>query len=263
MPMETEVWWIRETTPPSLALLRSQLQNFWGIPSINLGVKGDTNHRNGYHRSFAWIKNSPFCTNSTYSVSETPGNRTPGDVNWLAALDIVLDSARLHAMNRRLDSAMRAGRLEKVTQWFGTFDGNTVVGYNNVTNRPQSSDSSHLFHTHLSFDRLRVGEGHADLFLILTGEPMTTEELIRQAHAFLLQILAADTSTERQVRDMIQGGVQSPANGKGLLTKVMEAIAELQIPAPAPVDVAALAEALKPMITETVREELNKTKLMG
>jgi hypothetical protein len=235
-----------------LATLRSRLLSFWGIPSGNLGIKGDVNHRRGYHRSFDWIKNSAYCTNRTYSVSETPGNRSPGSGSWLAALDISLDPARLYPMNRRLDQAVRLGALEKVTEWYGTFDGKTVVGYNNVTNQPQSSDISHLFHTHLSFDRRRVGEDLTDLYLVLTGAPMTLTEL----HALLKSILTADTPAERQVRDMIQGGIHSPANGQGLLTKVMEAIAA--IPAGPPGSGGGLTA---DQVRQIVREELDKTRL--
>lgn len=70
-----------------------------------------------------------------------------------------------------------------------------------------------------------------DVFLkILQEEPMTIAEL----HALLLSILTADTAPERQVRDMIQGGVQSPAGGKGLLSPLSEKVTALQV------DVAAL-----------------------
>lgn len=93
---------------------------------------------------------------------------------------------------------------------------------------------------------------------LLNGEdgPMTIHEL----HAMLLAILTADTPVERQVRDMIQGGVQSPAAGRGLLSKVMDAV-EAEDNVPAPVDIVALVAALTPTIRDIVREELDKTKL--
>lgn len=83
---------------------------------------------------------------------------------------------------------------------------------------------------------------------------------INELHALLLSILTADTPVERQVRDMIQGGVQSPAGGRGLLSKVMDAV-EAEDNVPAPVDIDALVTALTPTIRTIVREELDRTKL--
>lgn len=83
-------------------------------------------------------------------------------------------------------------------------------------------------------------------------ESMTIAEL----HALLLSILTADTPVERQVRDMIMGGIQSPANGRGLLSRVMDGLAT-----PATVDIPALVAALDPALRMIVREELDKTKL--
>lgn len=61
---------------------------------------------------------------------------------------------------------------------------------------------------------------------------------INEVHAFLRSILEADTPVERQVRDMIRGGVQSPAGGQGLLTPLRVEVAALQA------DVTALREAV-------------------
>lgn len=50
---------------------------------------------------------------------------------------------------------------------------------------------------------------------------------VTDVHAFLRSILEADTPAERQVRDMIRGGIQSPAGGQGLLSPVRSEIAAL------------------------------------
>ena len=248
-----ESWWRAEFAPPAMVNLRSALLNFWAIPSGNIGMKGDTNHRSGYHRSYAWVKNSSYCVSRTYSVSETPGNRNPGNVNWLAAMDITLPQDLLIRTCQRLDRVIRSGTLEKITEWYGNDDGdNRVDGYDNIRNAVASSDPSHLWHLHLSFDRGRANEDHTDVYYTLTGDPMVN---MNELHALLLAILTADTPLERQVRDMIQGGVQSPANGNGLLTKVMNAIAA--IPAGAG---GGLSE---DQVRAIVREELDKTHLSG
>jgi hypothetical protein len=61
---------------------------------------------------------------------------------------------------------------------------------------------------------------------------------VNEVHAFLRSILEADTPAERQVRDMIRGGVQSPAGGQGLLTPLRQEVEALQA------DVTALREAV-------------------
>lgn len=169
--LQAEPWWSRETIPPALAKLRSRLLNHWALPSSAIGIKGDYRHLRGYHRSREWVKNSRYATNRSYSVSETPGNRAGGDSRWIAAMDITLPRDVLLAVCRRLDSAVRSGKLEKVTEWYGNLNGDTRVdGYDNIRDRVASSDTSHLWHLHISFDRGRVNEDHTDLFNILTGD---------------------------------------------------------------------------------------------
>jgi hypothetical protein len=84
-------------------------------------------------------------------------------------------------------------------------------------------------------------------------KPMTITEL----HALLRSILSADTATERQVRDMILGGVHSPASGRGLLSDISTRLEVLE-----------QAHAATPsgglsgdQIRAVVREEIDKTKL--
>jgi len=169
--LRTEAAWDAEFQPPSLALVCQQLRAFYQVGPINIGSKGDERHLRGYHRSARWIKTSGFCTNRTYSVTETPGNRTPGNENWLCAIDMTIPRSQLIPACARLDVAVRAGHLEKITEWYGNDDGDTRVdGYNNITNVVATSDDSHLWHLHLSFDRGRVGEDHDDLYKILTGD---------------------------------------------------------------------------------------------
>lgn len=169
--LQAEPWWGRETVPPALAALRTRLLNRWRLSGSAIGIKGDTAHLRGYHRSREWIRNSAYCVNRSYSVSETSNNRSGGDSRWIAAMDITLPTPQLLEVCRRLDQAVRAGRLEKVTEWYGNLGGDRIVdGYDNIRNRVASSDSSHLWHLHISFDRARVNEDHSDLYEILTGD---------------------------------------------------------------------------------------------
>lgn len=88
--------------------------------------------------------------------------------------------------------------------------------------RPYTGSNPHTDHVHVSGHATDDANGSDWQSVLALGEdePMTMTEL----HTLLLAILTADTSLERQVRDMIQGGVQSPANGRGLLSNVMDAV---------------------------------------
>lgn len=175
--LDDEAAWRAEIAAPALATLASRIRGHW--PGAEVGVKGNNVHLRGYHRSRRWIKESSYCTNRTYSVSRTAGDRSGGDPNWLCALDFGgISQAELHAVCKRLDAAVRAGLLEKITEWYGNFgDDGRVDGWDNISDRLASSDSSHLYHLHMSFDRGRANEDHSDVLAILMGEDMSWEEI--------------------------------------------------------------------------------------
>lgn len=179
MPINpTDRWYRAETTPPNLLKLVERLREHYGVGPMAIGCKGDLNHVRGYHRSRAFIKNSPFCPNRSYSVSAAVNQG--GDDNWLAAVDFTIPQADLLAACQRLDAATRSGRLEKVTEWYGNRDGdNKVDGYDNLANAVSTSDSSHLWHGHISIARSRANDNHDDLFDIITGgDDMTPDDLM-------------------------------------------------------------------------------------
>jgi hypothetical protein len=167
----SDPWYRAEVVPTNLAKLGRDLAAFFGVPQTNVGIKGDPNtHFRGGHRSRAFLLSSPYATNRSYTVNETPGNRG-GDPNWIAALDLTLPRAQLIAACQRLDRAVRAGQLEKVTEWFGNDDGdNRVDGYDNIHNAVSSADSSHLWHLHMTFERAHANDDHSDVFRVLTGQ---------------------------------------------------------------------------------------------
>lgn len=243
--LEREVWWGREFQPPSLKTLCERLRIFYKVSANALGSKGDNNHLRGYHRSRNWIKNSVFCTNRTYSVSRTPGDRSGGNGDWLAAVDATIPRAQLLATCQRLDQAVRAGHLEKITEWYGNRDGDTRVdGYDNIANAVATSDSSHLWHLHMSFDRGHVGDNHDDLYEILTGDtmPITPEDAAR--------VIASDVAPGDERLSLGNAVWQTRA-----------AVLKLVAPTPLPVDIPALVAALDPLLRKIVREELDKTGL--
>src|SRR5438445_379538 len=82
-----------EYVPMTLTVLRHMLLTNYGWSADAIGTKGDNAHLKGYHRSRNWIKGSQYCTNRSYSVSETDGDAHGGDGNEIAAMDIVTDPA--------------------------------------------------------------------------------------------------------------------------------------------------------------------------
>lgn len=165
LELAKEPAWGAEFAPPNLNLFYQQLRQFYGLGPAAIGGKGDNRHLSGYHRSRRWIKESIYCTNRTYSVTRTEDRG--GDDNWLAALDATIPAQQLHDACHRLDAAVRAGQLPQVAQWFGTFDGETVVGWS--YGQPAKSDDSHLFHLHISFYRSLANADETQLYGILTG----------------------------------------------------------------------------------------------
>lgn len=134
------------------------------------GVLGDSSHTYGYHR----------CRNvlpsSDYSV------QLPADLlgdGWAAsALDISFPSAVMPVVTQRLlDSAKDRNdpRLDVVREFFGTLDHSTVTGWDCVAYTPSTSDSSHLWHIHISILRQFSNDMAAmqQILSVLTGEPVS------------------------------------------------------------------------------------------
>jgi hypothetical protein len=181
LQLEAEPWWNDESVPPALNQLAVKLRAALGVPADDVGMRGNTSHLRGYHRSSAWVTNSRFCTDRHYSVTETAGNRFPMNFNWVCAIDIGgMPQADLIAMCQRVDKAVRSGKFEKITEWYGNINGDQRVdGYDNIRNVLATSDSSHLVHLHLSFDRQRVAEDHSDVFAMLMGAEMDLSDEVR------------------------------------------------------------------------------------
>lgn len=241
--LDNEEAWRDEIEPPALQALKAGIKRW--RPGAGVGIKGDNNHLNGYHRSRRWISTSIWCTNRTYSVSRTSGDRSGGDANWCTAMDIWgIAQSDLHAMCKRLDAAVRAGRLEKITEWYGNFGGDTRVdGWDNIADRLASSDSSHLFHLHMSFDRGRADEDHSDVLAVLIGE---------------IDVNASDVQQIWQ-NDMARNGRNMADNLGETWAGVQQANAKLdKLGSPAQVDIPALVAALRPELEAAAERAVRK-----
>jgi hypothetical protein len=246
--LQQEPQWAAEFIPPNLRILVTRLQAFYDLGWTHIGCKGDNRHLRGYHRSRNWILASDYCTNRTYSVSRTVGDRSGGNGDWLCALDATIPRAPLLAACQRLDAAVRAGKLEKLTEWYGNTDGDDRVdGYDNISNQVATSDDSHLWHLHLSFDRGRADEDHTDLYEILTGDDddmLTKDEWATVAKYDELRNGYSDAATNPTIA--LNTFVFNVARDT---TAALKAVARLEakvdaLPERPPVDPAALKAAL-------------------
>lgn len=147
----SESWWKREIVTPELDWLGDELCRRTGRPRVAAGSKGDEYHLRGAHRSQEWIQRSAYCTNRSYTVQS---GLSSTQARHIAGFDFSPGStAAMKQQTQRLIDAMRAGRLDEVREVYGTTNGSTVTGWNNVENRTATSDSSHLWHWHISIDR--------------------------------------------------------------------------------------------------------------
>lgn len=145
--LEAEPWWGNEYEPPALADFNAWMREHYRLTKAQCGSKGDNAHLRGRHRSRTWTVNSAYCTSRTYGNTDTRDKVGPG--NALRATDIGIFGERLWAASRAVDAAVRAGRLPMIAEWFGSFDGKSVVGW--FQGGPSTSDSSHLSHLHLGY----------------------------------------------------------------------------------------------------------------
>lgn len=139
----------------------------------NGGIVGDTSHvaGGGYHISREdLIKHGQ---RGDYSIQCPADKRGPS--NLAAGVDITFGSlSELETVHRRLKVACEGKdpRIEPLREHIGTLDGKHVSGYNRVATGSGTrshvgwvptgfSDSSHLWHEHLSFLRDRVEDVNA------------------------------------------------------------------------------------------------------
>ncbi|GIG92660.1 hypothetical protein [Plantactinospora endophytica] len=249
--LRAESWWGREIVTPEVAWLGTELCRRTGRPRGAFGSKGDNEHLRGAHRSQEWILNSRHCTDRTYTVQS---GLTATQRRHVAGVDFTPGSdTQMIAQCRRIYAAVRAGRLEEVREFFGNVDGDRVVdGWDNVRDRTASSTRSHLWHWHLTLDRRHCADRslmERILAIVLDDTleeddmPLTNADAKLVARAVVSQKLGSSGPT-------VQVALQEAASLDSRLTAL-----EAQLRATvAPVDVDALAAALKPHLTAAAVE---------
>lgn len=145
---QEEVWRAEFVSNALKDLVRKLRERYsWG-PDV-IGTIGDARHLSGYHRSRAWVKESVYCKDRFYSVTETEGNRTGGDDHVISAMDIITPSDSASLIASRLRRAKARGELPMVRQ--------IIL---------ESSPS----HVHISIDRGMVQQDLTPLYNAITGD---------------------------------------------------------------------------------------------
>lgn len=160
--------------PADLLAVRQYLLTTTGLSGDAVGIVGDPAHAStgGYHEGNDDLARVGRL-NTDYSKRESARDR-PGS-NAASALDIGSFSSgatSLRELSRGLVSACMAGdpRTRDIREVICTVDGRTVLRWDRLGIR-SSGDSSHLFHTHISFFRDSEGRrAGADNVLGLLAE---------------------------------------------------------------------------------------------
>ena len=251
MAIEDESYWDDEYVPKPLAEFAAKCRV---AMDATVYLKGDTNHRKGRHRSWNWDKYSDYSTNRTYSTTKAKDLTGPRDA--IRAFDIMISGPKLWDACRGLDEYVRDGKLPQIAEWFGYFDGKTVVGW--FEGKPGTSDTSHLMHLHGGIWTTNVDdpEWYATLIEALTkygeGMPLSNEDVqkiwtwdllngpgVDQAYQVVNRTDATTKATQAVVNEVLS-----------TVDSIEQAVEELSIPQPAPVDPEVIKAAVREVLYE-------------
>lgn len=189
-------------------------------PALNVelsGILGDQSHfaTGGYHVPRRYVPSTD------YSV-QLPADRQ-GDPYAASALDLKPTAAGMITITSRLIAAVEAHdpRLYACREFFGTVNGRSVTGRDVPSGRVVSSDSSHLWHVHISGLREYANDARAWAAIaeVVAGKPikygpkdarytdtMTRDELTKLIDA---RITRAGQAGIDAVRAEIRAGLQA------------------------------------------------------
>lgn len=155
-----------EYAPASLRWLGAQVEK--KVPSARMsGIVGDSAHTYGYHRARSKLPASD------YSV-KLAADRS-GDSSAASAIDISLSPSMMRIVTKRFMDVAKDKtdpRRKYFREFFGTLDGRTVTGWDTASDSATNSDSSHLWHVHVSVHRKYATSRTAAeaLLTIFTGQ---------------------------------------------------------------------------------------------
>lgn len=152
-----------ERTPPTIAAMEHPLCDAYGVGLDAFGAKGNEYHDYGFHRSRAWILNSPDSRYGSSDYSIRDQRNKGGNSDNVCAFDFIpgewgTDDNR-HKMMQITSNVYAAAkandpRLGTLYEFAGTLDGRNVITFAAQGGALKSPfDRSHLDHCHGSFWR--------------------------------------------------------------------------------------------------------------
>jgi hypothetical protein len=152
-----------EYAPAAIQGLFNQIKA--AIPAALMGgILGDSAHTYGYHRGRNYV------AGDDYSVQYPEDQQ--GDGEAASALDLSWSDAQWqYTVSQRLLNAKNDSRMYACREFYGSTDGRVVCGWDYVGGYPVSSDSSHLWHIHLSILRKYANDSAAlsGIASVITG----------------------------------------------------------------------------------------------
>lgn len=221
LELASEPEWGAQFVPPVMnAGLLGPLRVFYGLGPASIGSAGDNNHLYGRHRSYNWDRLSRFCTDRAYGTTD-PRDQN-GNRDWYRAVDVGIQGQLLFDASHRMDALARSGKCPGLAEWFGTFDGQRVVGW--FEGSSSTADQSHLFHLHVGVWNQYANDAATitQLYNTITGTIDMTPELdvpaimIQDAHSIVIlwtggtQMIYQNVVNTEMVAHWNQAGVPGP-----------------------------------------------------
>lgn len=228
MPLNpNDTYYRRESTPISITALGVGLRSAFGAAPGSFGSKGNLVHTSGYHRSRAWVLNSPDSRYGSRDYSVQQSLDRGGDDDWICAFDFTpaewgteRNRELMVLITKRVRAAARARdpRLANLREFAGTEDGIHVVTFNCSDGSAKTPfDSSHLDHGHGSFWRSRASNSHAGILEVMTGEDMPSLDATDITNIWKVEVpeqdwdeVPADWNAQEPGAALGQGGQSGP-----------------------------------------------------
>ena len=170
------------------------------------GIVGDAAHGYGYHLAPNQLPSSD------YSVRLSLDTGSGVNRNYASALDISLPASTMKQVTARLKAAAldpNDTAMEYVREFYGTLNGSSVYGliHDSATGawRQSTSDSSHLWHVHVSIFRKYANDKKAldAVYGVLVGTlPETGDDVSAKDlwHEYMIDKIDPNSGTSSRMR---------------------------------------------------------------
>lgn len=235
--------------PTRLLEVRHYLQPITGLSDVELGIVGDTARLGGYHHG--WDQR----VTGDYSWSESTRDSSH-KTNASRAVDVGM-FPRLRELSVWLAGQCAAGAPDcaDIREIIYSPDGKTVKRWDRLGRRT-GGDDSHLLHTHIGYFADAEDHDKVPVFRrFFEGADDMTPEQERDLKYAAWRVLAL-----YGLHDTMPGGPEAgePVPITAAVKQLQRDLAGLSIPAPAPVDIPALAAALRTELVDAAKQAMRE-----